>query len=180
MGKWESWDMKLLWMYVCVCECICLCVYLRWLRVGRVGQSGTGWGGGVLQCVKETEIGGSVWRGHIHLFCIYLRRRPPEHGWQMSGECGDDTRAVMLLITISAQLCWALSSSLMAPHRTENQKTEHSGVSTELHHGTRQTQGGLSLFLHLNFFWLICFQISCMAHREVRFFISWKYMKILF
>lgn len=32
-------------------------------------------------CVKETEIGGEVCEGgHIHLVCIYLRRRPPEHG----------------------------------------------------------------------------------------------------
>lgn len=141
MGKWESWNVKLLWV------CVFVCVYRRWLRVGRVGQGGVGG----LRCVKETEIGGSVWRGRIHLFCIYLRRRPSEHGWQMSGECGDDTRAVMLLITISAQLCSALSSSLTAPHCTENQKTEPSGVSSQLHYGTRQTQGRLFLF------WLICF-----------------------
>lgn len=48
-------------VWVRVCECICLCVYV-W--------GGSGWG--VLQCVKETEIGGKCVKGPypsvLHIF----------------------------------------------------------------------------------------------------------------
>lgn len=145
MGKWETWDVKLfgwVWMHLFVCMS-------RVARGGQGGESCSVW--------KRRKLGGSVWRGRIHLFCIYLQRRPSEHGWQMSGECGDDTRAVVLFITISAQLCSALSSPLMAHHSetrglntaewAENCSTGHGGHSEDF------------LCFTIRIFWLISLQI---------------------
>lgn len=63
-------------MYVCVS------------RVAKGRQIGGwvegGWrewgGGGVLQCERDGNWGEVCEGGRIHLFCIYLRRRPSEHG----------------------------------------------------------------------------------------------------
>lgn len=66
----------------------------------------------------------------------------------MSGECGDDTRAVVLFITISAQLCSALSSPLMA-HRVEIRKlnTPRRAWDCSTEHGRHNEE---SLFHDLN------------------------------
>lgn len=53
----------------------------------------------------------------------------------MSGECGDDMRAVVLFITISAQLCSALSSPVMA-EQTRKLNTVECAENCSTGHGS--------------------------------------------
>lgn len=155
-------------MFGCVCANAYVCVCTSGVAQG--GESCSVW--------KRRKLGGSVWKGRIHLFCIYLQRRPSEHGWQMSGECGDDTRAAVLFITISAQLCSALSSPLMA-HRVETRKlnTARWAWDCSTGHGRHNEE---SLFHDLNLSALTSNQIRHVSQDflESRKKINWTFWHI--
>lgn len=155
---------------VCVCVCEWMHMFVCMSGQAQGGQRGGG-AGGSCSVWKRRKLGGSVWRGRIHLFCIYLKGRPSEHGWQMSGECRDDTRAVVLFITISALLCSALSSAPTThprwhtPHRKLGKWTQHSEQRMML--WTRQTQRGLCLVYHLNSFdWFVFKSAECVRKQK--------------
>lgn len=148
MGKWESWDVKLLWMYVS--EWICLCVYLRWLRVGRVVQGGVG---GPAVCERDGNWGKCVkgpYPSVLHIFAeaavgAWLTDEWGVRGWHTGGHAPYYYISTAML---SAQL---LSDGTTSKPRKLNPAEWAQNCTMGHGRNKNNSQEGLSPDVHLNF-----------------------------